>query len=449
MPPKPTKGAKAAKPAAKAAKPAKAAKAAKPAAKQAKAAKPAAKAAKPSKAAKVAKVNKVAKSGKAAKVAKPGKAAKVAKVSKSAKVAKIVKKAKVAKGAAKSSKVAKAGKTAKVAKVAKKVQKKPAKVAKPAKKVAQPVKKSKKAKKHVPKKVRTKEENKALKKIQKKKRNSNPLFEKRPKVFAIGRDINVNRDLTRYVLWPKYIRLQRQKKILYSRLRVPPAINQFSKTLDKNTAIQLFQFCLKYRPEDKAAKKHRLVGEAIASQERRMAAKKTFRLNKNKKNSNLTKKQIKDLKKAAKETAKAKTVAHKFKRKNVVKCGVNHVTNLVESKRAKLVLIANDVDPIELVVWLPTLCKKMNVPYCIVKNKARLGKIVGKKTATCLAFTSVNSKHQNIFDKLVYAIDLRFNKKYEEFRRSWGGNKVGMKARHAVEKKRVAMEKEKAKAARK
>jgi len=39
------------------------------------------------------------------------------------------------------------------------------------------------------------------------------------------------------------------------------------------------------------------------------------------------------------------------------------------------VLIAHDVDPIELVVWLPALCRKMNVPYCIVKGKARLGQV--------------------------------------------------------------------------
>lgn len=36
-----------------------------------------------------------------------------------------------------------------------------------------------------------------------------------------------------------------------------------------------------------------------------------------------------------------------------LKYGLNHVTNLVESKKAKLVVIAHDVDPIELVMWLP------------------------------------------------------------------------------------------------
>ena len=51
----------------------------------------------------------------------------------------------------------------------------------------------------------------------------------------------------------------------------------------------------------------------------------------------------------------------------VVKYGLNHITTLVEEGKAQLVVIAHDVDPIELVVWLPALCKKMGVPYVIVK----------------------------------------------------------------------------------
>jgi len=50
-----------------------------------------------------------------------------------------------------------------------------------------------------------------------------------------GGTIQPKRDLTRYVRWPKYIRLQRQKAILYQRLKVPPSINQFTQTLDKQT----------------------------------------------------------------------------------------------------------------------------------------------------------------------------------------------------------------------
>jgi large subunit ribosomal protein L7Ae len=66
------------------------------------------------------------------------------------------------------------------------------------------------------------------------------------------------------VKWPEYVRLQRQKVILNKRLKVPPAIAQFSHTLDKNTATQLFKLMNKYRPESKVEKKNRLTAEAAA-----------------------------------------------------------------------------------------------------------------------------------------------------------------------------------------
>jgi len=56
-----------------------------------------------------------------------------------------------------------------------------------------------------------------------------------------GQDIQPKTDLTRFVKWPEYVRLQRQKVILQRRLKVPPALAQFSHTLDKNTATQLFK----------------------------------------------------------------------------------------------------------------------------------------------------------------------------------------------------------------
>ena len=66
------------------------------------------------------------------------------------------------------------------------------------------------------------------------------------------------RDLTRFVKWPKYIRLQRQKRILLTRMKVPPAINQFSKTLEVSQAKTLFKLLAKYEPENKKQKLERL-----------------------------------------------------------------------------------------------------------------------------------------------------------------------------------------------
>lgn len=62
----------------------------------------------------------------------------------------------------------------------------------------------------------------------------NSLFKKTPRNFRLGGNIQPKRDLTRFVKWPKYIRIQRQKRILMKRLKVPPSINQFSQTLNAN-----------------------------------------------------------------------------------------------------------------------------------------------------------------------------------------------------------------------
>lgn len=53
--------------------------------------------------------------------------------------------------------------------------------------------------------------------------------------------------------WPKYVQLQRQRRVLKMRLKVPPSLNQFTKTVDKNFAESMFKLLLKYRPEDKVA----------------------------------------------------------------------------------------------------------------------------------------------------------------------------------------------------
>eukprot|EP00294_Goniomonas_avonlea_P004931 CAMPEP_0114544000 /NCGR_PEP_ID=MMETSP0114-20121206/2649_1 /TAXON_ID=31324 /ORGANISM="Goniomonas sp, Strain m" /LENGTH=90 /DNA_ID=CAMNT_0001728363 /DNA_START=39 /DNA_END=308 /DNA_ORIENTATION=- len=70
------------------------------------------------------------------------------------------------------------------------------------------------------------------------KKDETPLFERKPKNFGVGNAIQPRKDMSRFVKFPKYVRLQRQRRILNQRLKVPPAINQFTKTLDKGTATE-------------------------------------------------------------------------------------------------------------------------------------------------------------------------------------------------------------------
>ena len=61
---------------------------------------------------------------------------------------------------------------------------------------------------------------------------SSSLFEKKHRNYGIGSAIQPRRDLGRMLKWPRHIRIQRQRKILKMRLKVPPSIAQFGSTLD-------------------------------------------------------------------------------------------------------------------------------------------------------------------------------------------------------------------------
>mmetsp|Transcript_17522 Transcript_17522/g.16747 ORF Transcript_17522/g.16747 Transcript_17522/m.16747 type:complete len:176 (-) Transcript_17522:59-586(-) len=114
-----------------------------------------------------------------------------------------------------------------------------------------------------------------------------------------------------------------------------------------------------------------------------------------------------------------------------IKYGINHVTTLVELGKAKLVVMAHDVDPIEMLVFLPALCRKKNIPYCFVKGKARLGKLVHCKTATCLALTEVKKEDFQDLDNLSKSFRAAFNDN-ESLRRNWGGGIMGIKNQHMM-----------------
>ncbi|MFP3130827.1 MAG: 50S ribosomal protein L7Ae [Nitrososphaeria archaeon] len=60
-----------------------------------------------------------------------------------------------------------------------------------------------------------------------------------------------------------------------------------------------------------------------------------------------------------------------------IRKGTNEVTKAVERGEAKLVIIAEDVDPPEIVAHLPLICGERKIPYIYVKSKKDLGAAAG------------------------------------------------------------------------
>ncbi|MDM7275087.1 MAG: 50S ribosomal protein L7Ae [Thermoprotei archaeon] len=63
--------------------------------------------------------------------------------------------------------------------------------------------------------------------------------------------------------------------------------------------------------------------------------------------------------------------------RGIIKKGVNETTKSVERGLAKLVVIAVDVDPPEIVMHLPYLCDEKKIPYVYVPSKKKLGEAAG------------------------------------------------------------------------
>ena len=65
-----------------------------------------------------------------------------------------------------------------------------------------------------------------------------------------------------------------------------------------------------------------------------------------------------------------------------IRKGTNETTKSVERGESKLVVIAEDVDPAEIVMHIPVICDEKKVPYVYVPNKVELGKASGVEVGT-------------------------------------------------------------------
>ena len=84
----------------------------------------------------------------------------------------------------------------------------------------------------------------------------------------------------------------------------------------------------------------------------------------------------------AKLNEKQLALVEKVNKNGKIKIGINEVTKAIERGKARLVLIAQDVSPPEVVMHLPLLCKEKGIPFSYVPTKKELGEKAGIEVGT-------------------------------------------------------------------
>ena len=106
---------------------------------------------------------------------------------------------------------------------------------------------------------------------------------------------------------------------------------------------------------------------------------------------------------------KAYSLAEAVRDGGKVKKGTNEVTKAVERGEAKMVIMATDVAPPEILAHIPAICKEKNVPFVYVPSKAELGNSIGlEKPTASVAIVDVG-KGKALCDEIAEAVKSLMN----------------------------------------
>ncbi len=88
-----------------------------------------------------------------------------------------------------------------------------------------------------------------------------------------------------------------------------------------------------------------------------------------------------------------------------VKKGTNEATKAIERGVSKLIIIAEDVEPPEVVAHLPILCEERGAAYAFVPSKQELGKALGIEVTSAAAAILDSGDAQHIINEVVASIE--------------------------------------------
>lgn len=87
-----------------------------------------------------------------------------------------------------------------------------------------------------------------------------------------------------------------------------------------------------------------------------------------------------------------------------VRRGTNEATKAIERGISKLIVIAEDVEPPEVVAHLPIICEEQNAAYAFVPSKQELGKALGIDVISAAAAIIDAGDANHIVEEVVSSI---------------------------------------------
>jgi len=93
-------------------------------------------------------------------------------------------------------------------------------------------------------------------------------------------------------------------------------------------------------------------------------------------------------------------------RDSKIRKGMNECTKSIERSNAKLIIMAEDVSPPEILYHIPLLCEEKKIPYAYLSTKKELGNAANiNVSASAIAIDNTGSGNEKLIEDLVKKIE--------------------------------------------
>ncbi len=93
-------------------------------------------------------------------------------------------------------------------------------------------------------------------------------------------------------------------------------------------------------------------------------------------------------------------------RDSKIRKGMNEVTKSIERVQAKIVIMAEDVTPPEILFHIPLICEEKGIPYAYISTKKELGNTARiNVAASAISIENVGSGNDSALNDLIKKLE--------------------------------------------